>query len=158
MRLWRLRCAVLPSVSLVFAPSISLALTHCSAQSQYIFQQRIKFKKIKSNRCQCEGESSWPIKVLSSKSWIICFELLHCYQKGRQRPVWGGIWSVCPKTWAGRLQPRGTMGKEWRLTGGGSWGCVWLTAISYVWTLRLLLFRGAECWLSRTSVCSPTFL
>lgn len=73
------------------------------------------------------------MKVLPSKSWIICFELLHCYQKGRQQPVWGGTRSVCLKTRTGIFQPRGTMGKEWRLTGGGSWRWVWLTAIGYLW-------------------------
>lgn len=73
-------------------------------------------------------------KLLSSKSPIICFELLHCYQKGRQRPVWGGIRSVCPKTRTGILQSGGTMGKKkWRLTGWGSCGWIWLTAVSYVW-------------------------
>lgn len=66
----------------------------------------IKFTKIKSNRCQTEGESFWPIKVLPSKGWIICFELLHCYQKRRQQPVWGGIRSVCPKTRGGAAARR----------------------------------------------------
>lgn len=49
-------------------------------QSLWTFQRRIKFKEIKSSRCQSQGESSSALKGLSSKSWIICFELLHCYQ------------------------------------------------------------------------------
>lgn len=119
---------------------------------------RIKFKKIKSNRCRGEGESSSLIKVLPSKSWIICFELLHCYQKGRQRPVWGGIRSVCPKTRTGIFQTGGTMGKEWRLTGDGSCGWLWLTAVNLSLDLCWLLFSGVKCWLSGTSLSTPTLL
>lgn len=40
----------------------------------------------------------------------------------------------------------------------GEWGWVWLTAISYLWTLCLLLFSGVECWLSGTFVCTAIFL
>lgn len=48
-------------------------------------------------------------------------------------------------------------GKEWRLTGEGSWGWVWLTAVSYFWTWCLLLCGGAGCFVRHIS-CTTKFL
>lgn len=125
-------------------------LQHAAAARACKFS-RIRFKEIKV-RVRVSLRQLW--EGLSSKSWIICFELLHCYQKGLWRRVWGEIWSVCPKTLIGILRPRGTMGKEWRLTGKGSWGWVWLTAISYVWNCVYFCLAAArgERWLSGTSL------
>jgi len=55
--------------------------------------------------------------ALIKRAEIICFELLHCYQKGRQRPVWGGIRSVCLKTRAWDTAAQRNPGK--RVTADG---------------------------------------
>lgn len=83
--------------------------------------------------------------LFPSKSWIICFEILRCYQKARQQPVGRGIGSVCLKTRARLLR-----GNQWRLTGRNSWGQLWLTAISHGLCACVLQTRLCSCTGSRT--------
>lgn len=93
------------------------------------------------------SESGW---VFISSERALIKELNHLFwfiillSNGLQWRVCGGIWSVCPKTLTGILRPRGTMGKEWRLTGEGSWGWVWLTAISYLWNCVYFCLAAAS--------------
>lgn len=70
-----------PALGALRSPISPSSARRCS-RSPWTFQRRIKFKEIKSSRCQSQGESSSAPRGLPSKSWIICFELLRRYQTG----------------------------------------------------------------------------